>query len=62
MEWSSDGIVPSRCTGIGACVARDSLGLWLGVAETGERERAVGGRRTWQGGGTGRSWWVRETM
>ena len=41
MEWSWDGIVPSRRTGIGACVARDSLGLWLGVAETGER--AVGG-------------------
>ena len=33
--------MPSRRTGIGACMARDSLGLWLGVAETGER--VVGG-------------------
>ena len=36
MEWSWDGIVPSRRTEIGACVARDCLGQWLGVAETGE--------------------------
>ena len=29
--------MPSRRTGTGACVARDSLGLWLEVAETGQR-------------------------
>ena len=39
MAWNGLGM--GLClvvrTRIGACVARDSLGLWLEVAETGER-------------------------
>ena len=53
MEWSSDGTMPILCTGTDACAAWESLGLWLGVAETGERLLGglgeVGGRGEGEG-------------
>ena len=43
-------------TGTGACTARESTGLWLGVAETGER--MVGGLGVLGGRGEAEGrWW-----
>ena len=53
IEWSRG--VASLRTGTGACTAKESTGLWLGVAETGER--MVGGLGVLGGRGEAEGRW-----